>query len=152
MNAAVKTAVIYARVSTARQAEEEIPGDLTRRLRRHNAEINRLEQVIDDLDSQLPPAVDVMDEEIGDLRDFLVQTIKEAENPKKIRHFFGSFIDRIVVGDDQVSIDYAPQLLVTSQTDRRMVPIKAGWLPGRTLLGTVKVGVALPVRFHKRAA
>lgn len=89
----------------------------------------------DDLNSQL---IDLEEEDMpdplveeGDLKGMAKlfrETVKTTEDPKKLRHFFSSFIEQIIVTDDGVRIEYrADKLVNLSGFDS--VRSKVTWLP-----------------------
>jgi site-specific DNA recombinase len=100
-------------------------GDLTTRLRANNAEIKRLESELARLDNEAAPVVTVKEADIDRLSSLLMEIIATSQNPKKIRNFFGSFIEKIQIYSDSVKISYKPECLLQSE----MVPSKGIWLP-----------------------
>lgn len=105
-------------------------GDLTTRLRQHNTKLVTLRRDLDQVNAEEPPRFEVKEDEIAFLAETITETIRTAENPKKIRQFFNSFVDRIVVGDSDVRIEYRPQRLAAAGVGT--VPSKVKWLPGLT--------------------
>lgn len=126
-------------------------GDLTRRLRENNKEILAMEQRLAVIAAEQQPELSVSQEEIDDLAETLRYIIKTASDPKKVRHFFGSFIDKIWLGDNSVRIEYRPECLIANQEPIRF-PVRVCWLPERSLLGTRILVVDLPDRFRRKAA
>lgn len=118
-------------------------GDLTRRLREHQARRQELEREIAAIDAEDPPQVTVTDEEVGVLAETLRQTIREA-SPERARNFFREFVQRIVIEADQVRIEYRPERLVT-------VPSTSEWLPGADIRGTTVSEFPLASRFQRAA-
>ena len=110
-------------------------GDLTKRLRRNNGEIKRLEAAIAEIEEQKQPELTVskrnIDELAGTLR-YIVETVHDA---RKLRHFFSSFIDKIWLESALIRIEYRPECLIGHQ-EPIPVPSKGIWLPERSLLGT----------------
>ena len=101
--------------------------DLTERLREHKKTIKSLEKKLAVLDNEEPPKVNITDDDIDDLSEFLVSIIKKSKNPKRIRSFFSTFINRIEINEDTVNLVYEPQKLVNRP--ERAVPSKRIWLP-----------------------
>ena len=97
-------------------------GDLTRRMREHKARQAELEREISAIDAEEPPEVSVSEDEVGALAESLREILRDA-SPKRARAFFRDFVDRIVVEENQVRIEYRPERLVA-------VPSKERWLPG----------------------
>lgn len=125
--------------------------DITRRLRANNDEIKRLEMQLMSIDAEQPPEISISDHNIDELAQTLRYIIETTENPKKLRHFFGTFISAIWVLDDSVRIEYRPECLIVNK-EPRIVPSNAIWLPEHTLLGTLSLAVDLPYRFQRKVA
>ena len=102
--------------------------DLAPRLRENNAEIKQIERDISVIDNQRPPKVDIDETYLDDIVDFLRQKVLENESPKATRRFYKSFIDQIVVGDDEVTITYSRDSLLNASTVK-MVHSSENWLP-----------------------
>jgi DNA invertase Pin-like site-specific DNA recombinase len=126
-------------------------GDLTKRLRANNKEIERLEKHLAGIDAEQQPEMTVSQQDIAELESALRYIIESTSDTKKLRHFFASFIDKIWLGDDSVRIEYRPECLVANP-EPVPVPSKACWLPEHALLGTRILAVELPRRFHRTAA
>ncbi len=129
--------------------------DLTRRLREHNAEIKKTEQLISELDAEQPPVVEVTSEDVDELADILRAAIVSNDDPKRLRHFFSTFIRAIIVDAEQVRIEYDPAKLV-NRPIAEAVHSEVIWLPGRAPLRTApgavrSLSVALPERFCRVA-
>jgi DNA invertase Pin-like site-specific DNA recombinase len=123
--------------------------DLTRRLRRHNASIKKLEDEIIAIDSERPLSVTITEEDLVEIRDTIMALIESSESPRQLRHFFSSFIRAIHVGDDDVKVEYDPAKLVP----RESVHSTSGWLPEADVPGSVRVVMfRLPERMRRRAA
>lgn len=133
-------------------------GDLTKRLRDNNAEIRSLEEQLSAIESEKPPEPLVTETDVAELAEMLVDIIKTTKNPKKVRHFFGSFVDAIRVYDDRLEIEYKPAALVSGA-----VHSEVSWLPGPAALGTNSrrnewylpsriLSLDLPEKFARRAA
>lgn len=123
-------------------------GDLTRRLRSNNLQIQRLENDLTAINAEQAPEITIMEDEASELYDFLRRSIKDNKNPKRIRSFFATFIDGITVLDDTVEITYSPERLSMA---KQMVPTKRNWLPGTPLKGTIHAVVGLPTRWWRAA-
>lgn len=101
-------------------------GDLTRRLRANNDEVKATEKLLLEIEEEQPPKAGITHADIGEMSQILVDIIKTTENPKKVRHFFSSFIDGVFVEDDHVRVEYRPQVLLN-----RAVHSTNDWLPGQ---------------------
>ena len=100
-------------------------GDLTKRLRANNEETKRLEQQLAAIDEEKAPQVMINAAQVAELRALLVDVIKTTTNQKKLRHFFGSFIDSIFIEGDVARVEYRPAVLVQHQAVHSTVM----WLP-----------------------
>ena len=120
-------------------------GDLTKRLRANKRKIEELEQQIASIDAEQPPEVTISEAEIEDLRRFLLESIRDRSDTKRARAFFGEFIERIEVTDDEVQIRYRPDRLIGADA----VHSTEKWLPGSGLLRTACE--RLPVRWRVAA-
>ena len=127
-------------------------GDLTKRLRHNNEQIKRIEQTLIEIDAEASPEITISQADVAELSEFLAETIRSANNVTKVRHFLGSFISAIRIGDTDVQIEYTPESLIQKHRELLMVPGTAGWLPERSLLGTVLLQQELPERFRLRVA
>lgn len=116
-------------------------GDLSRRLRSHTEEIKGLEVELASIDAEKPPLLEVRDEDLDDLADFLRGLVADGTNAKRTRAFYSGFVTGIVVGDDEVTINYDPAHLVAQASGVHSSVI---WLPRSRLLRTRAVVVQLP--------
>lgn len=120
--------------------------DITARIRANNERMAELEKNLQTLDSEKPPVLDISPPALDELADFLLQTIKETTNPKKVRSFFAHFISEIRLGAETAEIEYIPSMLM-----RDMVPSTVKWLPGAAVLGTRVVVVDVPAQLRRAA-
>jgi site-specific DNA recombinase len=125
--------------------------DLTKRLRENNKKIQKYENELKAIDLEEKPELTVSERDIAELGETLRYIIETTTDVKKLRHFFSSFINRIVVSDTRVRIEYRPECLISNQEPKK-VPSNVKWLPEHSLLGTKKLLVDLPVRFRRKAA
>lgn len=129
-------------------------GDLTNRLRRNNAEIKRMGRRIEELEAEPPPSYEASPDDMGELADLLRDIILTSASVKKVRAFFRSFIDRVVVDDGVATVVYHPEALARCGS-RDDVPSNvvsvSNWLPGRGLMGTRKLRARLPGRLARAA-
>ena len=98
--------------------------DLTRRLRKNNAETKKLEEQLASIECEEPPQVLVSHDGLQEVRDALVTVAETTDNPKKLRGFFGSFINGIYFDGEVARIEYRPSVLVN-----RAVHSTIKWLP-----------------------
>lgn len=104
--------------------------EIMARLRRYKTRLVELRRELAELDAQEPPKLDLTEEDLQELGEILREAIKTTDDPKKLRSFFSSFIQQIVVGNDQIRIEYRPERLVACH-QAGVVPSKGLWLPGR---------------------
>lgn len=121
-------------------------GDLTRRLRENNAQLKKLEEQRVALDAELPPRIDIAEEDLVDLADALIAVIKSEDNPAKTRALFSDFIQQITVEGPNVRIEYDPQRLLGAlpAATCRVVPSTSNWLPSPAPLGTKTLTRLIP--------
>lgn len=93
-------------------------GDMTQRLRNNNRQIKHLKEELAALAAEQPPKVAFDRSDISGLRSFLVQSIKNPDNPRNIREFLRSFIAGIYIEGGAVNIKYEPFALVSSAQNR----------------------------------
>lgn len=124
-------------------------GDLTKRIRANNDEVKQLECILADIDAETAPVTTVEPEQMAALRELLIEVIQTTKNPKKLRTFFGSFINGIHIEGDIARIEYRPAVLVHYEP---AVHSKKRWLPGIDPLGTKIMRLPLPDRLRQAAA
>lgn len=89
-------------------------GDIGPRLSELNERIRAIETELSDLERQPVPQAQIDDREIREIGDYLRQLLEETGDPKKVREFLSSFIDKVVIVGDQVTIHYNQAKLVGS--------------------------------------
>lgn len=126
-----RTAVIYCRV-----------------LRENTAQLHALDAQLARIDAEEPPRFEVMEPDLSALAECLVGILRQEYNAAKTRALFAGFLDRILIENATVAIEYHPDRMITSiQTaSRRPVPSKRDWLPNPPLLGIKTLVVDLPRR------
>lgn len=127
-------------------------GDLTRRLREHNSQIRRCEDELERIDAERPPRVDVNDELVSDVVDFLRGQMTSGRKAQQVREFFGSFLERVEVHGGRVALRYRPERLVIPQKDEGSVRSMSVWLPGRDVLRTRFLELRIPETVRRLAA
>ena len=125
-------------------------GDLTSRLREHNARIRAIEGELAALEEMQAPALDVTRESIEEIYAFVEGTIRNG-SPKKIREFLGSFVERVVLEDRRAVIHYQPARLVAGHATE-VVRSTGKWLPDRLNLRIAEMSMELPERYWRQAA
>ena len=77
-------------------------------------------------------------------RDILVT----AESPAKVREFLGHVLQRAVLDDGSVTMEYLPDRIVNTRSGCSQWDVR--WLPDRATLRTEILSVALPGRISRR--
>lgn len=93
------------------------------------------------IDAEAAPVIDVADEDIAEVAKQLVETLKNSYNPAQSRALFADFIEKIVVEDASVRIEYDPRRLVgvIPTAACHVVPSIQNWLPGHSPMGTILI-------------
>lgn len=123
-------------------------GDLTRRLRQNNIKIKAAEEQLAALDAEQPPAGSLTAEDLDELGEFLRSMIKAETNAMRARAFYSGFVDSIVVGQEELTINYSPERLLNPQPQR--VRSKRNWRPVLASLRTISITVPLAEHFWAR--
>jgi DNA invertase Pin-like site-specific DNA recombinase len=89
-------------------------GDIGPRLAELNERMRAIETELTDLENQPVPQAKIGDREIREIGDYLRQLLEETGDPKKVREFLGSFIDKAVIAGDRVTIHYNQAKLIGS--------------------------------------
>lgn len=123
-------------------------GDLAQRLRENTAQLHAIDAQLARIDAEEPPRFEVMEPDLSALAECLVGILRQEYNAAKTRALFAGFLDRILIENATVAIEYHPDRMITSiQTaSRRPVPSKRDWLPSPSLLGIKTLVVDLPRR------
>ena len=87
-------------------------GDITVRLREIKAEIEGATKALQDLESADSPELTISEDMLAQATDALRAIIIECDDPIIVRHFFASFVDKIVVEGEALVIKYQPQKLM----------------------------------------
>jgi site-specific DNA recombinase len=99
--------------------------DLAPRVRLNNESIKTLENQLLDVLSEQPPKFTVDESDLTMLSELLTDIIQNTQAPGKVRDFFKTFIDKIVLKKNQVSITYRPDVLVSASLEN--VPSSINW-------------------------
>ena len=102
--------------------------DLTQRLRELKQQRNDLDLQLVALEEEEMPIIPITEDDVQEMADLLRDIVVTTDDKKKLRLFFSSFIDQIVVNDKGVRIEYRAEKLV-NRTGFDTVRSKAGWLP-----------------------
>ncbi len=106
-------------------------GDLTVRLREINATIKKLEAELAAIEAEESPVFDVTDEQIQNATDTMIGVLNNTPDAKKLRLLMGHFIDRIVLNEADVEMEYRPERIIgTNEKSREpVVHSSNSWLP-----------------------
>jgi DNA invertase Pin-like site-specific DNA recombinase/DNA-binding protein H-NS len=102
--------------------------DLTERLRELKRQRNDLDLQLVALEEEEVPEVSIDDDDVQEMASLLRDIVTTTADEKKLRLFFSSFIDQIVVSDTELRIEYKADKLV-NRAGFDTVRTKAGWLP-----------------------
>ena len=108
-------------------------GDLTKRLRGHKTRMEDIETALSSLEDEELPEFILTDTEIeieieiDEATTYLRGIITETNAPVKLRTFFGTFIERIAVGDTEINIEYSRNKML-NQGGFSLVHSKGNWL------------------------
>lgn len=80
--------------------------DLGPRLRELNAQVENLEQSIINLEEEPMGSLDAPEPDITEVTGMLRGLVEDCLDPKKLRTFFGSFIEKATVSGDSVAVFY----------------------------------------------
>ncbi|WP_369826960.1 recombinase family protein [Nitrosovibrio sp. Nv6] len=103
-------------------------GDLTERLRELKQQRSSLDLQLVTIEEEEIPIIPITESDVQEMADLLRDIVETTGDQKKLRLFFSSFIDQIVVNDKGVRIEYRAEKLV-NQTGFDTVRSKARWLP-----------------------
>lgn len=122
--------------------------DMTVRLRELKAQIDALEGSLVELESASDPELDINQRDIEQAAEAIRSMVMDCADPKTVRTFFGSFVNKVVVEADQVTIEYDPAKIMNHGSS--VVHSKNVWLPEHGLLRTIQLRVPLPDRLTAR--
>ena len=103
-------------------------GDLTERLRELKQQRSSLDLQLVALEEEEIPMLPITEDDVEEMADLLRDIVVTTDDQKKLRLFFSSFIDQILVNDNGVRIEYRAEKLV-NQTGFDTVRSNARWLP-----------------------
>lgn len=118
-------------------------GDLTRRMRANNEEVKRLEQELARIEAEERPELRISDADLVEFSETLVDVVKTSASPKKLRSFFASFVQRVILEPDgHLTIEYDPQKIINRPGGA--VRDAVVWLPETVASRTRRRRVPLP--------
>jgi DNA invertase Pin-like site-specific DNA recombinase len=123
--------------------------DMGPRLRELNAQVKALEQSIIKLEEEPIGPLDAPALDVEEVTGLLRGLVQDCKDPKKLRVFFGSFVEQATVRGDTVEIDYSEGRMLSLGSSA----VRSGgkWLP---VLGTLRTKTLVLTRGEgaKRAA
>lgn len=121
-------------------------GDLAMRLRENNDRLKALQGELGKIDAEEPQRLELPVQDLNELANFLVGTIKTGYNSAKVRAFFSGFIKEIVLLPGQAKIEYEPSRLLSGA-----VHGTRKWCPDPVLQGTeITLFCPLPERMRAK--
>lgn len=102
-------------------------GDLTKRLRANNAELERLTQQLADIEDEAPPDVPDLQGGVEELAGLAREVLRTADDPAAVRQFLSAWISRVELHTDHIQVVYHPDRIVGASGSVHSVPV---WLPG----------------------
>lgn len=128
-------------------------GDLTNRMRELKTQRDMKEEQLVRIEEEEMPKVDIGDQEIAEMTELMRELVRTTDDPKRLRTFFSSFINRVAVTENGVEIYYdKAKVMNRSGVQIEAVHSKSKWLPDLVSQRTTKLEIPLPDRFWKKAA
>ena len=72
-----------------------------------------------------------------------------AENTAKVREFVGRIVQKIMISDASLTLEYLPERIVNARSGGSQWDVK--WLPDRSTLRTARLVVELPGKMRRAA-
>lgn len=125
----------------------DAPGisELGPRLRELNEQIQRVELALVAVEDEAEPIVGRASSVSADeAARVMRRMVEECEDPKTLRAFVASFVERVIASEQQVLVEYHPECLIR---DQRAMAVHSteDWLPVRGLLRTASVVILRPI-------
>lgn len=124
--------------------------DFKPRLMEMSGQIRAIESSLTELEMERAPDFDLDDDRVRKMAFSFQDMIRACDNPRKVREFFASFIDHVIVEGEKVVINYRKDRLV-NRTGFDVVHSTGSWLPVEGSLGTSAVVATLPEKFRRVA-
>lgn len=122
--------------------------DIAPRLRALRARQESLKLEIERIDTGDVNKVGLKASEIEFAEKIFRDILLTAENPSKVRDFLSHVVQRVVVRDDFVSLEYLPERIVKAQLGGSQCEVR--WLPDCSTLRTAEVRFFWPRRWRGR--
>lgn len=124
--------------------------DIGPRLHELNDSTRKIEADLNNLEMAEPPEVTVTEADLRAVQDFVRTVVTESGNPKKVREFMGSFVERITITETDARVEYRKDRLVTSNATET-VHSEKWWGATTGILRTATIIAILPARFRRAA-
>lgn len=119
------------------------------RLRELNEQIRRLEASLVALEDEQPPVVDQLGVDPAAAADVMRAMVTTCENPRAVRDFIASIVERVVVERQAVRVDYHPECLI--RHEGAVVHSTRNWLPVLAKLRTTSLVLEAPAGLLRAA-
>lgn len=131
---------------------KDAPGiqEMAPRLRDLNEQCRRLEVALVALEDEQQPLVGQIGVSAEEAARVMRQMVNECEDAKTLRGFVASIVERIVVSEAEVRVEYHPECLI--RVDGAAVRSTVNWLPVHGLLRTAVMVIARPGAPFRRPA
>jgi len=108
---------------------KDAPGisEIGPRLRELNAQIERLEASLVDIEDEQPPLAGGFDISPAEAAEVMREMVQKCESPQALRAFIGSIVQQITVSGTEVVVEYHPECLI--RCEGAMVHSTRNWLP-----------------------
>ena len=100
---------------------------ITVRLREIKAQVETLEQSIVALEAQTDPELDINQADISQATEAIRGMVLDADDPVTVRTFFGTFVEKITIEAERVTIEFDPAKIMNHGIS--VVHNKSVWLP-----------------------
>lgn len=116
--------------------------DLTKRLREIKSKLEVLEKNLAELEAEQDPVMNISEEEIHIAADSLRSLVIDCDEAKTARTFFSSFVNKVILEEERVVIQYNPAKIMNHETI--VVHSKENWLPEQIAKRTFCINAPLP--------
>lgn len=123
--------------------------DIAPRLRELRARQEQIRQDIERLDADPGPQLSIDSKESAAMAKIFRNVLVTAENTAKVREFVGRIVQKIMISDASLTLEYLPERIVNARSGGSQWDVK--WLPDRSTLRTARLLVELPGRMRRAA-
>lgn len=121
--------------------------DIAPRLRELRAQQDKLRVEIERIDADPGPQTRLEDGDVATAARIFRDILVTAESPAKVREFLRHVLQRAVLDDGSVTLEYLPERIVNTRSGCSQWDVR--WLPDRATLRTDVLYVALPGRLRR---